>query len=66
MLIAAAFCMYNRYVDGLNTLALDDPSEYGALAELIVGHGYSAAAEAIAAGIPRATDVEPQPSAVLD
>src|SRR5205807_9034860 len=66
VLIAAAFCMYNRYVDGLDTLEPDDPSEYGAMAELIVGHGYSAAAEAIAAGIPQTTDVERQLSAVLD
>lgn len=66
VLIAAALCMYNRYVDGLNTLAPDDPSEYEAMAELIVGWGYSAAAEAIAAGVSQATDVEGQLSAVLD
>ncbi len=49
MLIAAAFCMYNRYVDGLSTLAPDDPSEYAEMADVIVNHGYAAAAEAIAA-----------------
>lgn len=28
VLIAAAFCMFNRYVDGLNTFAPDDPDLY--------------------------------------
>src|SRR6202034_1076594 len=28
VLIAAAFCMYNRYVDGLSTWAPDDPDLY--------------------------------------
>ena len=28
VLIAAAFCMYNRYVDGLGTLAPEDPDRY--------------------------------------
>ncbi|MCA0237285.1 MAG: peroxidase-related enzyme [Bacteroidetes bacterium] len=28
VLIAAAFCMFNRYVDGLNTFAPDDPDMY--------------------------------------
>jgi uncharacterized peroxidase-related enzyme len=28
VLIAAAFCMFNRYVDGLNTWAPDDPEFY--------------------------------------
>jgi uncharacterized peroxidase-related enzyme len=43
VLIAAAFCMYNRYVDGLATIAPDDPAGYQAAAELIVAHGYLAA-----------------------
>jgi uncharacterized peroxidase-related enzyme len=29
VLIAAAFCMYNRYVDGLATVAPTDPKSYG-------------------------------------
>lgn len=41
VLIAAAFCMYNRYVDGLATLTPDDPDGYAAMAERIVSHGYS-------------------------
>lgn len=36
VLIAAAFCMYNRYVDGLGTFAPDDPSLYKERARLIV------------------------------
>ena len=39
-LIAAAFCMYNRYVDGLATLPLDDEAGYAAMAPHIVEHGY--------------------------
>ena len=42
VLIAAAFCMYNRYVDGLGTFAPQDPAAYAAAAEHIVTHGYSA------------------------
>ncbi|WP_091108413.1 carboxymuconolactone decarboxylase family protein [Micromonospora citrea] len=40
VLIAAAFCMYNRYVDGLGTLVPDDPVVYEKAAERIVRHGY--------------------------
>ncbi len=40
VLIAAAFCMYNRYVDGLGTLAPADPAGYAAAAERIVQFGY--------------------------
>jgi alkylhydroperoxidase family enzyme len=43
VLIAAAFCLYNRYVDGLATTLPDDPAEYAAMAELIVSAGYGAA-----------------------
>ncbi|MFC5827013.1 carboxymuconolactone decarboxylase family protein [Nonomuraea insulae] len=38
VLIAAAFCMYNRYVDGLATLACDDPGHYAQRAELNTGY----------------------------
>ena len=41
VLIAAAFCMYNRYVDGLGTLAPEDPAGYAAAAQRIVQDGYS-------------------------
>lgn len=43
VLIAAAFCLYNRYVDGLATTLPDDPSGYATMAELIVTAGYGAA-----------------------
>jgi uncharacterized peroxidase-related enzyme len=42
VLIAAAFCMYNRYVDGLATLAPDDPAGYAAAAQRVVEVGYGA------------------------
>ncbi len=44
VLIAAAFCMFNRYVDGLATIAPDDPAGYQQAAEHIVAQGYLAAA----------------------
>lgn len=40
VLIAAAFCMYNRYVDGLATLTPTDPELYAQSAQRIVEHGY--------------------------
>lgn len=40
VLVAAAFCMYNRYVDGLGTSVPDDPAEYAAGAQVLVEHGY--------------------------
>ena len=43
VLIAAAFCMFNRYVDGLATWAPDDPDFYRQRATLIAEHGYAAA-----------------------
>jgi uncharacterized peroxidase-related enzyme len=41
VLIAAAFCMYNRYVDGLGTLTLDNPERYAERAKRVVEHGYA-------------------------
>ena len=40
VLIAAAFCMYNRYVDGLATFAPTDPAVYAGAAQRIVERGY--------------------------
>lgn len=40
VLIAAAFCMFNRYVDGLGTVLPDDPAAFTASAQRIVEHGY--------------------------
>jgi uncharacterized peroxidase-related enzyme len=41
VLIAALFCLYNRYVDGLATVAPADPQFYKGLAERLVNHGYT-------------------------
>ena len=43
ILIAAAFCMFNRYVDGLATWAPDDPDFYRQRAAIVAEHGYAAA-----------------------
>jgi uncharacterized peroxidase-related enzyme len=40
VLIAAAFCMFNRYVDGLATWAPTDPAAYEERAHLLVANGY--------------------------
>jgi uncharacterized peroxidase-related enzyme len=40
VLIAAAFCMFNRYVDGLATIAPDDPAAYAARVPQMLAHGY--------------------------
>jgi uncharacterized peroxidase-related enzyme len=40
VLIAAAFCMYNRYVDGLATLTPADPAVYRDRAGMIARNGY--------------------------
>ena len=40
VLIAALFCLYNRYVDGLATIAPSDPSYYEQLGSRLVNHGY--------------------------
>jgi hypothetical protein len=40
VLIAAAFAMMNRYVDGLATIAPDDPAVYAAGAQRLVNEGY--------------------------
>jgi uncharacterized peroxidase-related enzyme len=40
VLIAAAFCMYNRYVDGLQTFAPDAPEAYRAMGAELAAMGY--------------------------
>jgi uncharacterized peroxidase-related enzyme len=42
VLIAAAFCLFNRYVDGLATVAPQDLSTYPLRARQIVENGYGA------------------------
>lgn len=45
VLIAALFCFYNRYVDGLATATPPDPAFYEALAKRITGRGYTMPAD---------------------
>src|SRR5216683_3189996 len=45
VLIASAFCMFNRYVDGLATIAPQDPARYAAGAQRLVMDGYMLRAE---------------------
>lgn len=40
VLIAASFCMYNRYVDGLGTWQPRDPSMYAQMGQHLAEHGY--------------------------
>lgn len=50
VLIAAAFCMYNRYVDGLGTEQPADPSLYRERGRQVANEGYvSTSAEYLAA-----------------
>ena len=53
VLIAAVFCMCNRYVDGLGTWAPQDPGIYRARAAQIVEHGYTGVTEAAIAAMLR-------------
>jgi len=41
VLIAATFCMFNRYVDGLATLTPTDPAEYAAMGKRLSTVGYA-------------------------
>ncbi len=41
VLIAALFCLYNRYVDGLATVTPVDPAFYKGLGERLKNHGYN-------------------------
>ncbi len=40
VLIAAAFCMYNRYVDGLGTWQPRDEAMYAPMGQHLASHGY--------------------------
>ncbi|GAA2079464.1 carboxymuconolactone decarboxylase family protein [Actinomadura alba] len=44
VLIAAAFCMYNRYCDGLAAVVPEDPAAYVPMAAMIIREGYSSCA----------------------
>lgn len=41
VLIAALFCLYNRYVDGLSTVTPTDPAFYKGLGERLKNNGYN-------------------------
>jgi uncharacterized peroxidase-related enzyme len=41
VLIAALFCLYNRYVDGLSTVTPANPEFYQGLGERLQQHGYN-------------------------
>ena len=41
VLIAALFCLYNRYVDGLATVTPTDPEFYKYLGKRLKDHGYN-------------------------
>jgi uncharacterized peroxidase-related enzyme len=45
VLIAAAFCMFNRYVDGLASLTPTDPGEYELMGERMGEKGYTPPSE---------------------
>ena len=47
VLIAAAFCMYNRYVDGLATWAPPDPAAYRERAATVAQDGYRGIPQAV-------------------
>jgi uncharacterized peroxidase-related enzyme len=50
VLIAAAFCMFNRYVDGLATLTPDDNELYDVMGQRMAREGYIRDDRAAAAG----------------
>jgi hypothetical protein len=54
VLIAAAFCMYNRYVDGLDTIQPDDEALYRERGRRVARDGYVTVSEEYlaAAGAP--------------
>jgi uncharacterized peroxidase-related enzyme len=52
VLIAAVFCLCNRYVDGLATWTPADPDFYRQRAAIVAEHGYAAAART--PGVPAA------------
>jgi uncharacterized peroxidase-related enzyme len=49
VLIAAAFCMYNRYVDGLGTFTPTDERLYDEMGASMARDGYTTAREEVAA-----------------
>lgn len=54
VLIAAAFSMFNRYVDGLDAIIPEDPNFHDVVAQKVVAQGYSRMARMIAEGAAKA------------
>jgi uncharacterized peroxidase-related enzyme len=54
VLIAAAFSMFNRYVDGLDAIIPEDPNFHDVVAKRVVAQGYSRMAKMIAEGAAKA------------
>ena len=52
VLIAAAFCMYNRYVDGLATFSPVNDRLYDEMGAHMAHHGYTASTNSTSAGQP--------------
>ena len=52
VLIAAAFCLFNRYVDGLATITPTEPDGYRQRAGFVALHGYTAVLSQAQAAIP--------------
>ncbi|MBO0929506.1 carboxymuconolactone decarboxylase family protein [Fibrella aquatilis] len=57
VLIAALFCLYNKYVDGMATVAPTDPAYYDILGDRIVNRGYNRPPGGHPAPPPAATNV---------
>jgi hypothetical protein len=53
VLIAAAFCLFNRYVDGRATVAPTDPDGYRERGRFVAEHGYTAVLPHVANVPPR-------------
>jgi uncharacterized peroxidase-related enzyme len=72
VLIAAAFCMYNRYVDGLATWAPDDSELYRQQAARLATEGYTGSLERLSAAAAswvmflRDVEQNPEPSPHTD
>ncbi len=56
VMIAALFSLYNRYVDGLGTVAPVNPAFYAALGDRLTNRGYTLPADGYKPLVPRTTD----------
>ncbi len=55
VLIAAAFSMFNRYVDGLDAIIPRDPNFHDVVAKKVIAQGYSRMAKMISQGSSKAS-----------